>query len=221
MLSCKERKCAQASCVNEKNVLHCLEGWCCSSIFLCFSVELCIYCCVIHSHFLQSYLLPCNWLFSRRQTFLSKDTNVCSVVMDMLGIPLLSLAPLLLWFFFFFLFCTKSFSLLRLAKHASYTCRLVTLEMIFTLEMVFWLGWFSLLGPFFFFFFLSSVVKLWPYWQLCNCSPASQGLDRSCKPGVQFQKAQSKMNVSDQICWIGGDFLIIFLTSLVSAALVK
>lgn len=41
---------------------------------------------VIHPYFLQPYLLLCNQLFSRPQTFLSKDSNVCSVVMDMLGI---------------------------------------------------------------------------------------------------------------------------------------
>lgn len=79
-----------ASCVNEKNVLSPWDNL--GHPFLCVSV-LCICRCVIHSHFLQSYLLLCNWLFSRRQTFLSQDTNVCRVVMDMLGILLLSLAP--------------------------------------------------------------------------------------------------------------------------------
>lgn len=61
---------------------------CCSSIFFFFCMFQCCalyHRCVIHALFLQSYLLLCNWLFSRHQTFLSKDTNVCSVVMDMLG----------------------------------------------------------------------------------------------------------------------------------------
>lgn len=64
----------------------------CSCIFF-FSSFLCMFqCCalypsgVIHPYFLQPYLLLCNQLFSRPQTFLSKDSNVCSVVMDMLGI---------------------------------------------------------------------------------------------------------------------------------------
>lgn len=63
-----------------------------SCIFL-LSFFLCMFqCCalypsgVIHPYFLQPYLLLCNQLFSRPQTFLSKDSNVCSVVMDMLGI---------------------------------------------------------------------------------------------------------------------------------------
>ena len=62
----------------------------CSSIFcVCFIVVLCIYHCVFFTHFLQSFLLLCNQLFSRPQTFLSEDTDVCSVVLDMLGIQLL------------------------------------------------------------------------------------------------------------------------------------
>lgn len=78
-------------CVNEKNVLFCLQG----ISFMHFSsfFFLCMFqCCalypsgVIHPYFLQPYLLLCNQLFSRPQTFLSKDSNVCSVVMDMLGI---------------------------------------------------------------------------------------------------------------------------------------
>lgn len=102
----------QASCVNEKNVLFCLEGMLFIHFFV-FSVVLCIYRCVIHSHFLHSYLLLCNWLFSRHQTFLAKDTNVCSVVMDMLGIRLQSLAPCcwcgrvsLRWCSWFFFSCS-------------------------------------------------------------------------------------------------------------------
>lgn len=78
----------QASCVNEKNVLSCLQGM----LFIHFLFFFCMFqCCalyhrcVIHALFLQPYLLLCNWLFSRHQTFLSKDTNICSVVMDMLG----------------------------------------------------------------------------------------------------------------------------------------
>lgn len=102
-----------------------------SSIFLCFSVVLCIYRCVIHSRFLQSYLLLCNRLFSRRQTFLSKDTNVGSVVMDMLGIQLLSFAPCywcgcFLFSFLLFLLVSPLFVLdkmmLTSALHVSEAC---------------------------------------------------------------------------------------------------
>lgn len=63
-----------------------------SCIFLLFFFVCMFQCCalypsgVIHPYFLQPYLLLCNQLFSRPQTFLSKDSNVCSVVMDMLGI---------------------------------------------------------------------------------------------------------------------------------------
>lgn len=79
-------------CVNEKNVLFCLQGISFMH-FSSFFFFLCMFqCCalypsgVIHPYFLQPYLLLCNQLFSRPQTFLSKDSNVCSVVMDMLGI---------------------------------------------------------------------------------------------------------------------------------------
>lgn len=81
-------------CLNEKNALYCLEGYgpsffcVCVCVFQCWTLYL-LRC----DSFLQPYLLLCNWLFSRRQTFLSKDTNVCSVVMDLLGVQLLNLAP--------------------------------------------------------------------------------------------------------------------------------
>lgn len=144
----------QASCVNEKNVVSCLEGMLFIHFFLCCSVVLCVCRPLIHSHFLQSYLLLCNWLFSRSETFLSKDSNVCSVVMDMLGIQLLTVSACC-WCGCIYAgadSCSgQNDAHVYSAKHPAYTCRLVALEMIFLL------GWLSLFRPPFFFFF-SSVV---------------------------------------------------------------
>lgn len=88
MLSCEERKCAGLLCewkecplLPSGNVVHPFFFF----FFCMFQCCALYHRCVIHALFLQSYLLLCNWLFSRHQTFLSKDTNVCSVVMDMLG----------------------------------------------------------------------------------------------------------------------------------------
>lgn len=107
---------------------------------------------MIHSHFLQSYLLLCNWLFSRSETFLSKDSNVCSVVMDMLGIQLLTVAACCCCGCIYAgaVSCSgQNDAHVYMAKHPAYTCRLVALEMIFLP------GWLSLFRPLFFF---SSVI---------------------------------------------------------------
>lgn len=124
---------------------------CCSSIFLCVSVALCIRRRVIHSQFLHSSLLPCNWLFSRHQTFLAEDTKVCRVVMDMLGIRLHSLVPYccgcvsLRWCIWFFFFLVLDYLC------ASYTCRLVALELISGLVGLICSGPFFLFGSVLFF----------------------------------------------------------------------
>lgn len=93
MLSCKARKCAGLFVWMKRMPSTALRDmvrpfFVCVCVFQCWTLYL-LRC----DSFLQPYLLLCNWLFSRRQTFLSKDTNVCSVVMDLLGVQLLNLAP--------------------------------------------------------------------------------------------------------------------------------
>lgn len=67
-------------------IIFCVCVWDCVVLLL-----YCFCCCVSYSF--SALLLLCNLLFCRHQTLLSKDTNVCSVVMDMLGFQLQSLSP--------------------------------------------------------------------------------------------------------------------------------
>lgn len=173
MLSCEERKCAGLLCewkecplLPSGNVVHPFLFFFC--MFQCCALY---HRCVIHALFLQSYLLLCNWLFSRHQTFLSKDTNVCSVVMDMLGSQMRRVAHCCRCGCSFFLFISDTvdfflliFIFLVLDKITRKSCSACLLYLwAGCLGDAFLLSWICLL--IFLLSFFSSVVKEWRYWQ--------------------------------------------------------
>lgn len=120
-------------------IIFCVCVWDCVLLLYCFC------CCVSYSF--SAVLLLCNLLFCRHQTLLSKDTNVCSVVMDMLGFQLQSLSPcccvgvFLCWtaVFCYSLICINWLQVLL-------TCHLLV---GFLFEKIFLLGLLSLLSSFF------------------------------------------------------------------------
>ena len=114
----------QASVRNEKNVLSCLEGMLFIWVF-CISVLCFVSIILWFTHFLQSYVLLCNWLFSRPQTFLSEE---CSVLWNS-SVSLLSVTPFaLVWvavyifIFFFLLFCLEFYWATPLFSYTWISC---------------------------------------------------------------------------------------------------
>lgn len=93
MLSCGERKCSASVWMKRMSSLALRE--CCSYAFFSFCISVLCFVSIVlwFTHFLQSYVLLCNWLFSR-QTFLSEE---CSVLWNS-SVALQSVKPLALVF---------------------------------------------------------------------------------------------------------------------------